>query len=334
MVSSLDVAKLAGVSQATVSRVLNNSPKVTEKTKKKIYAAIDELGYYPNLIARSLVTNENRTIALISGAINNDFYVETTESIVKKANELGYSVIVYFAEENQPINIFDSIKGSNVSGILLSSIFLEDSLLGELEKSGIPYIFFNRRPTKGGNYVVLDNKKASYLNAKHLIELGHTRIAYISNEFSNISTLYERKLGFDKAMRKYHLDNEKYTRVIDGTEENLKRTIDELIHLKIPPTSIICTTDHMAMISMDYLISKGIQIPEDISLTGFDNNKITAHQAIQLTTVSHNEKYNIGRIAAENLFEMIENPTKENGNNIQIVLEPKLFKRSTTGKGK
>lgn len=115
MVSSLDVAKFAGVSQATVSRVLNNSPKVTEKTKKKVYAAIKELGYYPNLIARSLVTNENRTIALISGAINNDFYVETTESIVNKTNELGYRVIVFFAEENQPVNILDSIKGSNVS---------------------------------------------------------------------------------------------------------------------------------------------------------------------------------------------------------------------------
>ncbi|WP_339179669.1 LacI family DNA-binding transcriptional regulator [Oceanobacillus sp. FSL W7-1293] len=332
MVSSLDVAKFAGVSQATVSRVLNNSPKVTEKTKKKVYAAIKELGYYPNLIARSLVTNENRTIALISGAINNDFYVETTESIVNKTNELGYRVIVFFAEENQPVNILDSIKGSNVSGILLSSIFLEDSLLEELEKSGIPYIFFNRRPTKGGNYVVLDNKKASFLNAEHLIKLGHTRIAYISNEFSNISTLYERKLGFDKAMRKYNLNNDKYIRIIEGTEEDLELTIEELLNMKTPPTSIICTTDHMAMIVMNYLISKGLRIPEDISLTGFDNNKITAHQAIQLTTVSHKEKYNIGRIAAEKLFEMIENPTRENQNNIQIVLEPKLFKRSTAGK--
>lgn len=331
MVSSLDVAKFAGVSQATVSRVLNNSPKVTEKTKKKVYAAIKELGYYPNLIARSLVTNENRTIALISGAINNDFYVETTESIVNKTNELGYRVIVFFAEENQPVNILDSIKGSNVSGILLSSIFLEDSLLEELEKSEYHISFLTEDRLKG-NYVVLDNKKASFLNAEHLIKLGHTRIAYISNEFSNISTLYERKLGFDKAMRKYNLNNDKYIRIIEGTEEDLELTIEELLNMKTPPTSIICTTDHMAMIVMNYTISKGLRIPEDISLTGFDNNKITAHQAIQLTTVSHKEKYNIGRIAAEKLFEMIENPTRENQNNIQIVLEPKLFKRSTAGK--
>lgn len=99
----------------------------------------------------------------------------------------------------------------------------------------------------------MDNKKASFLNAEHLIKLGHTRIAYISNEFSNISTLYERKLGFDKAMRKYNLNNDKYIRIIEGTEEDLELTIEELLNMKTPPTSIICTTDHMAMIVMNYL---------------------------------------------------------------------------------
>ncbi len=334
MVSSLDVAKHAGVSQATVSRVLNNSPKVTKKTKDKVYRAIEELGYYPNLIARSLVTNKNKTIALISGPINNDFYVETTQSIVNYTTELDYSVLVYFYEEIQQdeersINIMESLKGSNVSGVLLSSIFLEDPLLKELENSRIPYMFFNRRPQKGGNYVVLDNEKAAQLLVDHLYELGHEKIAYISNPYENISTLYERKTGFDQAMKGYELDNEKYARFTEVSKENLKIILEELLHHKEPPTAIVCTTDHMAIICMDILLSKGIRIPEDISIAGIDNNQIASHLAIQLTTVAPEPEYSIGKVAAEKLFKIIEEP-KKTKEKIQIKLAPQLYRRKTT----
>lgn len=334
MVSSLDVAKRAGVSQATVSRVLNNSPKVTKETKEKVLQAIEELGYYPNLIARSLVMNKSETIALISGPINNDFYAETTESIVNYATKLGYGVSVYFneeikKEERKDTILFDAIKGSNVSGILLSSIFLQDSLLQELENSRIPYVFFNRRPEKGGNYVVLDNQKASKLLVDHLYEKGHKRIAYLSNPFGNISTLYDRKIGFDLAMNRYGLDNEKYVRITYVNEENLRIAIEELLNLKEPPTAIICTTDHMAIICMDILLSKNIKIPDDISIVGFDNNKIASHQAIQLTTVSHHQNNSIGNVAVEKLFELINRP-KNKTENIQVKLPPKLYIRKTT----
>ena len=333
MVSSKDVAKLAGVSQATVSRVMNQPDKVKPETRKKVLQAMEQLNYKPNLIARSLITNSTRTIALISGSLNNQFFVETTHAIIHLATKHNYQTIVFFEDEARSKEILDIVMGNKVDGILMSNITLNDPLFEEIKQSNIPYLFFNRRPSKGGNYVVLDNLLAGKLITQHLLDLGHERIAYISGGL-NLSTFYERKKGFEQTMqqRKIPIDPD-LVWVINPIDEEVEKATWYLMHHDHPPTGIIYATDAMALVGMDTLMSMGYQIPEDISIAAIDNNKISAHHAIQLTTVSH-RKFSMGEIAVETLIQMIESDQSKLKMPKQIVLKPEIIIRKTTASRK
>jgi LacI family transcriptional regulator len=332
MISSKDVAKLAGVSQATVSRVMNNPESVKPSTRKKVLSAMEQLNYKPNLIARSLITNSTRTIALISGSLNNGFFVETTDSIVNLATKHGYKTMVFFEGSASTREIFDTVMGNKVDGILMSNITLDDPMFEELEHSGIPYMFFNRRPRHGGNYVVLDNIMAGKIITNHLLDLGHERIAYISGHM-NLSTFYERKQGFELAMREANVEiRQELMCIINPTASEVEKTTWNLMQMKNPPTGIIYATDAMALIGMDTIMSMGFGIPEDISIAGIDDIKISSHHAVQLTSVAHH-KFLIGDIAVESLIKMIEDGDKFQTPH-QIVLKPEIVVRKTTAKKK
>ncbi|MDW7674039.1 MAG: LacI family DNA-binding transcriptional regulator [Bacillota bacterium] len=330
MTSSKDVAKMAGVSQATVSRVMNNPESVKPETRKKVQDAMAKLRYQPNLIARSLVTKSSRTIALISGTLKNDFFVETTDTIVNIAASRGYSTMVYFEGGAKLQDILNSIIGYKVDGVLLSSIKLDDPFFKEIEASGIPYMLFNRRPHSGGNYVVLDNQLAGEMLARHLLELGHRRIAYISGEI-NISTFYERKIGFEKAMglAKIAIDKDLVHFKENTSATEIEKLTSKLMNLPNPPTAIICATDEMALNCMNTIMAMGFGIPNDVSVAGIDDITISSHQAIQLTSVGQH-KFKMGEIAVEQLIEMIEQGDIYQKPK-QIVFSPELFIRQTTG---
>lgn len=193
MISSKDVDQKAGVSQPTVSRVLNNPAKREAGNQTESIPSDGELGYYPNLIARSLVSNRTRTIALVSGTLKNSYFVEMTDSIIHFNKSRGYTAITYFEDENQAPDFFDSVMGHKVDGLLLSLITLDDPLFGKIEKAKIPCVFFNRKPCNGGQYVVLGNVLAAQLVTRHILSLGHRNIAYLSGK-KDISTFFERTL--------------------------------------------------------------------------------------------------------------------------------------------
>lgn len=330
MISSKDVAKKAGVSQPTVSRVLNNPESVKPEKRNKVLLAMEELGYYPNLIARSLVTNSTKTIALISGTLKNGFFVETTDSIIQIAKEKGYKTIVYFEDENGEgiSSYWDSIMGQKVDGILLSLITLDDPNLKRIENSRIPCVFFNRRPRNESNFVVLDNIKAASLLTQHLLDLGHQRIAYISGK-TDVSTFNERKLGFEATLQKANIKLiPELIHYINTSNKEIEGVIHTLLRMSVPPTVIICATDALALICMDLIMSMGLRIPEDINIAGIDDTHMASHQAVQLTTVGHH-KMEMGEIAALNLIEMIEGGSTQEPFR-QIILKPELIVRKTT----
>jgi DNA-binding LacI/PurR family transcriptional regulator len=327
MKSSKDVAKQAGVSQATVSRVLNNPDSVMPETRQKVLKAIEHLGYYPNLIARSLVTNSSRTIALISGSLKNGFFVETTDSIVRLAKSWGYKTIVYFEEEKNR-DLMDLIIGNKVDGILLSLIKLDDPVVEQLERTNIPCVFFNRKPRNGGNFVVLDNIMAAKLITRHLLDLGHRRIAYLSGE-TDVSTFSDRIIGFMEIMREANVEvKAELTHFMNTLNDDIERLTFQLLHMSEPPTAIICATDAMALTCMNAILSIGLRIPEDISLVGIDDISLASHHAIQLTTVGH-QNLQMGEIAAKNLFEIM-NEESSFEKLRQVTLKPELVIRKST----
>lgn len=330
MASSKDVAKLAGVSQATVSRVLNNSSRVDPSTRDKVLRAIEQLQYYPNLIARSLVTRTTRTIALISGTLKNGFFVETTDAIVQYATSQGYRTMVYFQEENLE-EVFDHVLGSKVSGLLLSSIQLDDPLYEKIIRSRIPCVFFNRKPREGGNYVIFDNELAAALVTNHLLELGHERIAYLSGNI-DVSTFRDRLRGFENALNQAQVKPDpELIHVLDpkNTEE-VENIARKLMLMANPPSAIFCSTDMIALLCIDAIMAMGYRVPEHVSVAGIDNIRWASHQLIQLTSAGH-AKFNMGKIAAEQLIEIIEQDRAQDHFR-QIVLKPELFVRKTTAR--
>ncbi|GBF12563.1 LacI family DNA-binding transcriptional regulator [Tepidibacillus sp. HK-1] len=332
MASSKDVAKLAGVSQSTVSRVINGSNNVRKETVQKVMKAMKELNFRPNNIARSLVKNKTNTLALISGHLHNPFFVETTTTIVNKASEKGYNTLVYFENQGNNMHIYQTVFSHKVDGIILSSIFIDDPVYYELEQLGIPFVMFNRRHRQGGNFVEIDNYKAATIATQHLVSHGHKKIAYIGGPVYT-STFLGRQNGYIDTLKKNDiLVDSNLIKVTDTSEEDVIKAIDELMAIEFNrPTAILASTDSLAIFSINHLIRSGFKIPEDLSICGIDNIQISSHQSMQLTSVGVTSNKNMGEIAIRQLIKLVESKEKESLP-MQITLDPKLIVRRTTAR--
>lgn len=329
MVSSKDVAKHAGVSQTTVSRVLNTPHLVKENTYKKVMVAIDELNYIPDGNARSLVQKKTGTIALISGPLDNPFFADTTTSIVNYANKHGFKINVHFVNTSNLQETYSSVFENKVDGIILSSILLEDPFFNRLVKLQVPFITFNRKHESNQYFVEIDNEKSGDIATNHLIESGHEKICWVGGPL-NISTFKGRYEGFIKAMHKKSLKiDQEVIFITDTSREELYETFLKLDELPNKPTAICAATDAIALTLMDFYISAGYRIPQDISIIGIDNVELSSHASINLTTVGISSKTDLGHIAIEKLIEMINNKNKPC---IQITQPVRLFTRKTIKK--
>lgn len=330
MTSSKDVARFAGVSQSTVSRVLNNPDRVRSDRREKVLEAIRILDYQPNLIARSLVTSQTRTIAFISGSMRNNFFIDTIDSVINVASQHGYRTMVFFDGSESLKDMWNTIKGYQVDGVILSLIKLDDTVVQEIINSNIPHMFLSRRPRQNGHYVEIDNQLAGELIASHIIELGHTRIALLSGELC-YSTFLGRMEGIEQVLSRSNLplDPELVHYIDTSTLNEIEIVIGKLLHSIDPPTAIICTSDAMAIACMDIVLGMGLRVPEDVSITGIDDSKLSAHQSFRLTTVGH-KLFDMGEIAINQVLDMIEH--KEPDKRRQIVLKPELIVRKTTTK--
>jgi len=327
LVSSKDVAKHAGVSQTTVSRVLNTPDLVKKPTLNKVMKAIDELNYVPNGHARSLVQNKTNTIALISGPLHNPFFVDTTSEIVKYANALGYRVHVQFINDEQITEAYASAIENKVDGLILSCILLDDPIFEKLKRMKIPFITYNRKHNSNEWFVEIDNFKAGYLAAQHVIDLGHKNIAWIGGPLS-VSTFHNRYEGFYKALKDHNLtipDTNIY--MTDTSMQSITTVFQDLKNQQHLPTAICTGSDSIALNIIDIAMQNGLKVPDDLSVIGIDNVDISNHQLIQLTTVGSVTEQNLGFLAIKNLIELIEN--KKN-RCIKLTESVKLFCRKTT----
>jgi DNA-binding LacI/PurR family transcriptional regulator len=331
VVSSHDVAKLAGVSQTTVSRVLNGSKLVKPATIEKVERAMKELQFRPNLVARSLVKNKTNTIALISEQLHNPFYVDTTTRIVNIAAGQGYNVLVSFHHSGDEAGLYQSVLNHRVEGAVISSILIDDPIYAELQDLGLPFVTFNRRHREGGNFIELNNEQAAGIAVDHLVALGHRKIAYIGGPLT-ASTFWGRQMGYREAMRRHSLPVlEPWIQLTDTREEAIRKACEALSQLPGPerPTSVLAATDAIALKCMDHFLQLGIRIPEQISLCGIDNIEISAHRAIELTTVGAQSPISMGELAIKRLIDMIESEQARQAPE-QCVLQPSLFHRKTT----
>ncbi|MDQ0269198.1 LacI family DNA-binding transcriptional regulator [Cytobacillus purgationiresistens] len=327
MVSSKDVAKHAGVSQTTVSRVMNTPDLVKKPTVDKVMASIDELNYIPNGHARSLVQNKTNTIALLSGPLHNPFFVDTTTAIVNYANDKGYRVNVQFVNDQKLNEAYTSAVENKVDGIIMSCILIDDPIFEKFERMDLPFITYNRKHKMNKHFVEIDNFEAGYLSAKHMLDLGHTRIAWVGGPLT-VSTFNNRYEGFLHAMKDHHHQLlEEYVIHTDTSKHDITSAFKRMMSLEQSPTAFCAATDSIAMNLIDDASKENLIVPQDVSVIGIDNVDLSSHGLIQLTTVGSISEQNLGYLAICELIKMIEN--KKNSC-VKITESVKVFNRNTT----
>ncbi|MGY0692408.1 LacI family DNA-binding transcriptional regulator [Virgibacillus sp. FSP13] len=331
MVSSKDVASYAGISQTTVSRVLNTPDKVNKETYEKVLAAMKELNYRPNSIAQSLVNKKTGSIALLSGPLHNPFFVETTTSIVNYAKESGFNVNVHFENLGDNMSVYQDVLSHRVDGIILSSVLYDDPIYEQLNNLDVPFIMFNRKHKEPGHFVEMDNVQAGRLAADHLINLNHREIVWVGGP-TNMTTFSGRLEGFKQSLIANNIAEDPRNIIItDTSKESIFEATESVMSRKERPTAIFAATDSIAIYIMDFLQQKGYGIPDDISVIGIDNVELSRHHSFQLSTVGIVDNKNLGRIAIENLVDLIDGEG-DNPDFVQQTLETKLFSRITTKK--
>lgn len=332
-ISAYDVAKVANVSQSTVSRVLNNYPHVRPKTREKVLQAIKELGFSPDSIARSLALNKSNTIGLIIEDLSNPFYAETAHIILKKAKAYNYEIIILDSVSNEHTDLqkaLNTLMSKRVDGIIVSSVARDNKYVKDYIKN-IPIIFYNRIIlNENFDYIEVDNKYGAKMGVNHLYSLGHKKIAYISGQ-TIYSTFYNRLEGYKDALIENKLPY-KPEYVFQGEtnyEEVLKFTMN-LMKSDDAPTAYFASTDQLAFAILDAASKLDFKIPDDISVIGFDNINISGNPYIGLTTISQ-QKELMAEMALEKVINSIEVEQDETLIN-KIILQPELIVRNTTGK--
>ena len=329
-VTSLEVAALAGVSQSAVSRVFTLGSSVSPKTAEKVRAAAEELGYRPNILARSLKSGKSRIIGLLVAYLENYFYPEVIEKLSSELQKVGYHVLVFMA----PIStvnvdqIVHELMDYQVDGIVMASVSMSSDLAARCHATGIPVVLFNRalRDPRLSS-VTSDNARGGRMLADYLVSLGHKNIAYIAG-FSGASTQIDREAGFHAGLKAAGIE------LFARAEGNFnyvdaQRAARELFAKPNRPDAVFVANDHMAFAVMDVLrFELGLKVPQDVSVVGFDDVPPAAWPAYNLTTV----RQHVDQMVAETVQMLISSISEGTGKSKHVVLEAALIIRGSTRK--
>lgn len=326
-----DIAKMAKVSHMTVSRALNNDPRIREETKKRILELVDKLNYRPDARARTFVSKKSNLIGLVVSDISNPFYAELARGIEDKAHEEGYNVI-FCSTDNKPERMETYVHlmmDAGVDAFIFASTRIREPVVEKLIDERFPLVLVNRRLRgEAYNYVVLNNIRGAYEITEHLINLGYRRIAIITGT-SNMSTGLDRLKGYQQALKDSRIEfSENYAIQGPFTRGTGYEGTKHLLTMKNRPEAIFGGNDYIAMGVIDAVEELGLHIPEDIALVGFDDTEFASNQRIRLTTVSQ-RKYEMGNLGVQILIDYIER--KETDYTHKIILEPRLIIRESCG---
>ena len=325
-----DVAKMLGVSRATVSRALSGAPGVGVNLRNKIISFADSIGYRPSTLARGLSRGRMDIIGLVFGDVRNPFYAELTFYIQKVLEEYNYRVMLFNSEYDaeKELEFLATAKELCLAGLILFTA-QNDMKKDQFDSLGIPVVFVNRS-FEWSDYdsVLMDNFKAGYIAAMHLIDNGHKRIGFVGGQALS-SASRQRFEGFRQALSSHRIPlNDEDCFAGDLKMDTGYQLAGSFFAAKSRPSALVIANDLMAMGFIDGCYGLGIDIPGQLSIVSFDNISFSKMHKIGLTTVCQRVT-EMGESAARLMVERIENPE---GAHKRIILEPELIIRSTTQK--
>lgn len=332
-ISIKDIAKLSGVSIATVSKIINNNGRYSEETKDKVLKIIEETGYQPNLSAKSLRMNKSFTIGLLVPDISNSFFAEVVQTIEEILFERGYSTIICNTARNinKEINYLKMLDNKMVDGLIVISGADKFSFSGHHKK--VPYICIDREPADSDETIFISSNhyQGSFEATEELINSGAKFPCIITKKHSTTSSR-ERLNGFKDAMKKNNLvfEDKKSILIVDTTENNWIDYFDEFLTDNPQIDGIFAINDNIAIKAMEYLISIGKTVPKDIKIVGFDNSQLAIHTSPSLTSVKQDTE-NIALAAVDSLINLI-NGDDEELKKIQLIPVELIVRESTRQK--
>lgn len=288
--TSVDVAKLAGVSQSAVSRTYTPGASVADHTRSKVMEAARKLGYRPNAIARTLITRKSRMIAVVASYLDNQFYPVVIEKLSQRFQQDGYHVLLFIAEANTEADeLLMQLMQYHVDGIVLLSATLSSALAKDCDEAGIPVLLFNRIAQLGSTVssVACDNEAGGRMAARALLAAGHTRMGYIAG-LEDSSTNRDREAGFTAELAS--AGHRVFARAVGHYSFEAAQAATRQMFLNSNaserPSALFVANDHMAIAAMDTLRGElGLRIPQDVAVIGFDNVPQAAWGAYSLSSV-------------------------------------------------
>ena len=313
MASLKDIAKICGVSTATVSKALNGQSDISEPTRQRVKQVANELGYFPNAAARALKTNRSYNLGVLfkddaGSNLTHEYFSGVLNGFKEQAEDMGYDItFINNYETKSAMNYLEHCRYRNFEGVVIVSADYDNPNVWDLMCSNIPvvtidYVHYNCTSVSSNNVRGMEEL------VDYVVRLGHSRIAYIHGQaFSNVTK--ERVTGFYRAMeeRGFEVPDEyigecEYLNAEQAAEETRR-----LLALAEPPTCILYSDDTSLIGGKNVMMEKGLRIPEDISVAGYDGTKVSQLVQPRITTIRQNTS-EIGREAARRLIGNIENP--------------------------
>ena len=329
MATIYQVSELAGVSLATVSRVMNDSDKVSAKTRDKVLAAMKELGYRPNTIAQSLASSRSNSVGILIPELYGPFFGIILSSIEEELRNAGKHVIITagHSEPERERSSIEFLLSRRCDALILHAYALDDEYLRNLVKGPVPVVLLTRTlPEISNRCFTLDNVLGGYLAAQAVIEDGHRKIAYITGPLWKMDAR-DRLEGHKRALAEAGISfDEELT--YEGTyqESSGNQGMVELLNRGNPFTAVVCANDEMAAGAMDVARKQGFNIPDDMSVIGFDNVYFTRYLHPKLSSISYSID-GMGRMAARCVLKEVYG---ESELDIQNEFIPSLVRREST----
>lgn len=325
-----DVARTAGVSVATVSRVLRAGPDVGVGTRARVLETIRDLGYRPSALARALVSGRSRLLTLLVDDIVNPFYPQLAKSVEYEAKKNGYSVVICSTGNStaETRRSTERLLAQGTDGVIHASVGRDEHVLLSLIGDPRRVVFTNRRPVSPGvSYVVSDNRAGAAHLTGHLLALGHRRIGFIAGpKFA--SNAVERLDGFREAMAAF-TDTEPLYAPGDLSAESGRRAVLDWIRSGCPPTAIVAVNDASALGALETLALNHLRVPDDMAVAGFDGTSLCASSHISLTTVDQHIP-RLGRRSVQILLQQLNGSHEFHPTN-EVLLSALLVRGTTIG---
>ena len=326
--TSHDVARIAGVSQPTVSRALRGDPRLSEETRLRVEAVARELHYVPSQRGRSLATRSTGQIGIVVSDLGNPFYLQVLDALHSELAASGLRMLVLTPDDDHRVPLERVVDGS-LDGAILTTTQLHSTLPAELSRRGFPFVLLNREIDDApGDVCVVDNRAGARLIAEELLGLGHRAIAAVFGP-DTTSTGRDREAAFRQVLTDAGVDfpSERWRRAPFDFDEGHRCAL-ELLPSR--PTALFAANDILALGAYNALYAEGLRVPADITLIGFDDVKLASWEAFQLTTVSQDLDRMV-KTSLELLLSRIAAEPDEHLEPRRVVLPARLVRRATHG---